>query len=65
MGTFQFRDSGTIHAKTIDFIAVDERSHPGSSSEILTTVASEPVWNVTLAAPTASDHLPVEGHLEV
>lgn len=65
MGTFRFRDSGTNHAKTIDFIAVDKGSYNGSRSEILTTVAAEPIWDSVLAAPTASDHLPVEGHLQV
>jgi endonuclease/exonuclease/phosphatase family metal-dependent hydrolase len=65
MGTFRFRDSGTDHAKTIDFIAVDKGSHSRARPEILTTVASEPIWDPVLAAPTASDHLPVEGHLQV
>jgi endonuclease/exonuclease/phosphatase family metal-dependent hydrolase len=65
MGTFRFRDSGTNHAKTIDFIAVDKGSHGGSRSEILTTVAAAPVWDTVLAAPSVSDHLPVEGHLQI
>ncbi len=65
MGTFRFKDSGTDHAKTIDFIAVDRGSYSSSRSEILTTVATEPVWDSVLAVPSVSDHLPVEGHLPV
>lgn len=65
MGTFRFRDSGTNHAKTIDFIAVDKGIHSGARSEILTTVAAASVWNSALATPSVSDHLPVEGHLQV
>lgn len=65
MGTFRFRDSGTHHAKTIDFIAVDRGSHSGSRSEILTTVAATPVWDSVLVSPSVSDHLPVEGYLQV
>lgn len=64
-GTFRFRDSGTNHAKTIDFIAVDKGSHRGTRSAILTTVAAESIWNRVLAAPSVSDHLPVEGVLRV
>lgn len=65
MGTFRFRDSATHHAKTIDFIAVDRGSHSGSRSEILTIVAATPVWDTGLAAPSVSDHLPVDGHLQI
>jgi endonuclease/exonuclease/phosphatase family metal-dependent hydrolase len=66
MGTFQFNDSGTNHAKTIDFIAVDKDSRFNNArSEILTTVAATSVWDPGLAAPSVSDHLPVEGHLQV
>ncbi|WP_437718154.1 hypothetical protein WMF45_18125 [Sorangium sp. So ce448] len=65
MGTYRFRDSGIVQAKTIDFIAVDKGSYSGTRSQILTTVATTPVWNAALAAPSVSDHMPVEGHLRV
>ncbi len=63
--TFVHPDSGSSSPQVIDFIAVDERSVPGAKSTILAEVAAKGVRNQTTNRPNVSDHLPVEGSIEI
>jgi hypothetical protein len=65
VGTFRFEDSGVNHTSTIDFIAVDAASQFGSSSTILTTIGTKPIWSATDGTLDLSDHLPVEAYLQI
>ncbi|MBK6532927.1 MAG: hypothetical protein IPF99_26055 [Deltaproteobacteria bacterium] len=56
---------GSSSPQVIDFIAVDERSVPGAKSTILAEVAAKGGPNQTTNRPNVSDHLPVEGSIEI
>ena len=65
MGTFVHADAGGNEKPAIDFIAVDKAAHAGASSKILTNVAGETVWDFLEERPNPSDHLPVEGRIDI
>jgi endonuclease/exonuclease/phosphatase family metal-dependent hydrolase len=65
MGTFVHSDTGGVDRVTVDFIAVDEATRSGASSKILTEVAASPVWDSVDERPSLSDHLPVEGIVDI
>lgn len=65
LGTFVHSDSGSAQDLIVDFIAVDEATRAGSSSEILTTVSAKSIWDPAKQRPGLSDHLPVEGTVHI
>jgi endonuclease/exonuclease/phosphatase family metal-dependent hydrolase len=64
-GTYSLDDSAGTANPTIDFIAVDEGTLHGASSRILTEVATKTVWDFDEERPSLSDHLPVEGFVDI
>ncbi len=65
MGTFRVKDSGANDHPTIDFIATDKGLHETARSKILTTVSAQSIWNAAEDRPIHSDHLPVEGTVNI
>ena len=65
MGTFVHSDTGGTDRVTVDFIAVNEATRSSASSKILTEVAAKSVWDSAEECPTLSDHLPVEGIVDI
>lgn len=63
-GTYDFTDTGGAGPVTLDFIAVDEATRGMATSSILTALAATPVASNT-GAPSLSDHLPVEGTIQL
>jgi hypothetical protein len=62
--TFEFEDTGRDERVIIDFIAVDEGSFQQATSNILTSLATVKVVSAT-GSPSLSDHLPVEGIIQI
>jgi endonuclease/exonuclease/phosphatase family metal-dependent hydrolase len=65
MGTFVLDDTGGTSPLTVDFIAVDEETRPRASSRILAEVATKTIWDIEGERPNLSDHLPVEGFVDI
>ena len=64
-GTFVQGDVGGREKPTVDFIAVDKLSHTGATSKILVAVEGASVWDSLQGRPSLSDHLPVEGMVDI
>jgi hypothetical protein len=64
-GTYVYDDSSGTTSPVLDFIAVDEGALGGASSRILTEVATKTVWDFEDERPNLSDHLPVEGFVDI
>jgi endonuclease/exonuclease/phosphatase family metal-dependent hydrolase len=62
--TFMIRGHGGTKPKIVDFIVVDEKSHPDATSSILTAVSNSSVWD-DQDKPKLSDHCPVEGQIKI
>jgi endonuclease/exonuclease/phosphatase family metal-dependent hydrolase len=65
MGTYFYEDSGRRGFQTIDFIAVDAGTKASAKSTILTAVAAKSVADTATNRPNLSDHLPVDGSVEI
>lgn len=65
IGTFVHDDSGGSERQVLDFIAVDGAARPGAISRILVEVAGASVWDSVEQRPSLSDHLPVEGMVDI
>jgi len=65
MGTFAHGDSGGNENPALDFVVVDEATRSGAHAKILTEVAGESVWDSVEERPNVSDHLPVEGMIDI
>jgi hypothetical protein len=65
MGTFVLKDYGTRRMPIVDFIAVDDATRAGANSNILTTMLGKSLWDLTKMQPALSDHLPVEGSVDI
>jgi endonuclease/exonuclease/phosphatase family metal-dependent hydrolase len=65
MGTFRRKDTGANEHQTVDFIAVDKGIHEAALSKILTMVSAQSVRDSLEKAPKFSDHLPVEGTVDI
>lgn len=65
IGTFELRDSGSNETPTVDYVVVDEATRSGANAKILTEVAGKSVWDSVEERPNMSDHLPVEGMVDI